>query len=126
MKTDITVPIPPKSNTGKQKNFKTDTDEKAGSGSVSQCYGSTNPDPYQNTTDPQNYIRLGITTLKTPKTRQNSLQKLRDECEVEWFKVPKLLVWLVFALRNSSMKGVWALWGFQSGNFLFALHSLST
>jgi hypothetical protein len=29
------------------------TDEKAGSGSVSQWYGSADPDAYQNVTDPQ-------------------------------------------------------------------------
>jgi hypothetical protein len=57
MKTDVNVP----SKSNEQNNLKTKffvaicqpMRKKAGSGSVSEWYGSEDPDPYQNVTDPQ-------------------------------------------------------------------------
>ncbi len=59
MKNDVNVPS--KSNKQKSYDVLKVTDEKiAGSGSISQRYGSADPDPYQNFMHPQHWLKVKL------------------------------------------------------------------
>jgi hypothetical protein len=52
--------------------------KKAGSGSVSQWYGSADPDPYQNVTDPKHCIELETKILKSNFCYQQKVTNMKE------------------------------------------------